>query len=61
MSKNAIKTRRTGNAAGTDRGEGRKQITLVLTERQFKRVNAAAKKEKVSFAEIVRQCIDQAA
>lgn len=61
MSKNTIKTRRTGAATGTDRGEGRKQITLVLTERQFKRVNAVAKREKVSFAEVVRQCIDEAA
>ena len=61
MSKNTIKSRRIGAATGTDRGDGRKQITLVLTERQFKRVNAVAKREKVSFAEIVRQCIDEAA
>lgn len=61
MSKNAIKSRRVGAATGTDRGDGRKQITLVLTERQFKRVNAVAKREKVSFAEVVRQCIDEAA
>jgi hypothetical protein len=61
MSKNAIKTRRIGDATGTDRGDGRKQITLVLTERQFKRVNTQAKRAKVSFAEVVRQCIDQAA
>lgn len=57
MSKNTIKTRRTGAATGTDRGDGRKQITLVLTVGQFRRVNAKAKREKISFAEVVRQAL----
>lgn len=61
MKKNAIKSRRVGAATGTDRGDGRKQITLVLTAGQFRKVNAQAKREKISFAEAVRQAIDKAA
>ena len=58
---NKIKSRRIGSASGTDRGDGRKQITLVLTSGQFRKVNAHAKREKISFAEAVRQAIDKAA
>lgn len=45
-------------AAGTDVGADRKQITVVITNKQFKLLSGQAKKMKVSFAEALRNAID---
>jgi hypothetical protein len=65
MKKHNIKTivpqRRTlGKAQGTAVGMNRKQITLVMTEWQFSKVESLAKRNDLSFAAMVRQLIDKA-
>jgi hypothetical protein len=50
-------TKRT--VTGTTREGGNKQITLLLTPRQFMRVDRHAKKNKISFAEAIRTAVDK--
>ena len=58
MAKSAIVSRKSRPAHGTARAPNRKQITIVLTTRQFNHVNKQAKASKISFAEAIRQTID---
>jgi len=55
-----VRYRKPTLAAGTDLPHERKQITIVLTKRQFKAVSTYAKRSGVSFAEAVRQAVNTA-
>jgi hypothetical protein len=59
VAKAPIDTRRTKPANGTKRGDNRKQMTLVITDKQFNKTNTFAKKAKLSFAQAVRDAIDK--
>ncbi len=54
-----IAYRRTAGSAGVEKTNGF-QVTLVVTPRQHTKLNALAKREKVSFSEAVRRTLDQA-
>lgn len=50
--------RRNRSTAGTTREGGNKQITLLLTPKQFRKMDVTARKARISFAEAVRRAVD---